>query len=110
MARAARTPGAPRPITGLPAALTGPTHTIAGAFSLAVRPSDGAVLAGPMGEGAIDLHVMTLQGLAVTSTKTINMGRGQVFMPGGITRIESVDHHSKNMIVIGEFCRIVRGS
>jgi len=29
---------------------------------------------------------------------------------GGITNIESVDHHSKNMVVIGEFCTIVRGS
>lgn len=29
---------------------------------------------------------------------------------GGITRIDSVDHHSTNMVVIGKFCTIVRGS
>jgi hypothetical protein len=29
---------------------------------------------------------------------------------GGITRIDSVDHHSTWMVVMGEFCTIVRGS
>jgi hypothetical protein len=29
---------------------------------------------------------------------------------GGITRIDSVDHHSTWMVVMGEYCTIVRGS
>lgn len=29
---------------------------------------------------------------------------------GGITDIESVDHHSKNMVIFGTYCTIVRGS
>ena len=29
---------------------------------------------------------------------------------GGITRIDSVDHHSTWKLVMGEFCTIVRGS
>jgi hypothetical protein len=29
---------------------------------------------------------------------------------GGITQIDSVDHHSKNRVIFGEFCTIVRGS
>jgi hypothetical protein len=29
---------------------------------------------------------------------------------GGITKIDSVDHHSTNKILMGEFCTIVRGS
>lgn len=29
---------------------------------------------------------------------------------GGITTIESVDHHSTNLVVLGKFCTIVRGS
>jgi hypothetical protein len=29
---------------------------------------------------------------------------------GGITRIDSVDHHSTWMVVMGQYCTIVRGS
>ena len=29
---------------------------------------------------------------------------------GGITNVTTVDHHSKHMVVIGEFCTIVRGN
>ncbi|MCG8588751.1 MAG: TRL-like family protein [Proteobacteria bacterium] len=29
---------------------------------------------------------------------------------GGITKIESVDHHTVHKIFVGEFCTIVRGS
>jgi hypothetical protein len=29
---------------------------------------------------------------------------------GGITKIDSVDHHSTWMVIVGEFCTIVRGS
>lgn len=29
---------------------------------------------------------------------------------GNITRIDSVDHHSTNMVIFGKFCTIVRGS
>ena len=29
---------------------------------------------------------------------------------GGITKIDSVDHHSTWMVVMGEYCTIVRGS
>ena len=29
---------------------------------------------------------------------------------GGITKIDSVDHHSTYKVVMGEFCTIVRGS
>jgi hypothetical protein len=29
---------------------------------------------------------------------------------GGITRIDSVDHHSEWLVIFGEYCTIVRGS
>jgi len=29
---------------------------------------------------------------------------------GGITKIDSVDHHSTNKVIFGQFCTIVRGS
>ena len=29
---------------------------------------------------------------------------------GGITKIASVDHHSTNKVIFGQFCTIVRGS
>lgn len=29
---------------------------------------------------------------------------------GGITRIDSVDHHSRWVVISGEFCTVVRGS
>ena len=29
---------------------------------------------------------------------------------GGISRIDSIDHHSTWMVVLGEFCTVVRGS
>lgn len=31
-------------------------------------------------------------------------------MDGGISDIESVDHHSKHLVVFGTYCTIVRGS
>lgn len=31
-------------------------------------------------------------------------------MNGGISNIESVDHHSTNLVIFGKYCTIVRGS
>jgi hypothetical protein len=71
-----RVPGPPQAITGLAPDLTGVGRPGTGAFSVAVRQSDGALYVGEAAASGddLDLHVITLDGLAVATDTRIKIG------------------------------------
>ncbi|HKB14567.1 MAG TPA: hypothetical protein VKF62_00800 [Planctomycetota bacterium] len=74
-----RTPGPPVPITGLAPALVGSVGGIGpeGASCVVRRPSDGALLVGnisPAPGSVVGLHILTLNGTAVASDATYDVG------------------------------------
>lgn len=93
------------------AALAGPMMGCAGVYS----PAQGGIwmdVKGPLQAGD---KVGSKEGRACATSYVGLVALGDASIQtaaanGGITNIESVDHHSKNMVVIGEFCTIVRGS
>jgi hypothetical protein len=85
-----RTPQAPIRVTGLGLDLTGfwSPGAILGTYSVRIRPSDGALIAGEIGAWgtAIDLHVITLNGSAAVSDTTYFVGIASTTHGGGITQ------------------------
>lgn len=61
------------PITGLPASLRTPVQ-FQGAWSVARRSSDGAVIVGEISSSTVNVHVMHLNGLDITAMDTLYVG------------------------------------
>lgn len=98
----------------LVAALAALTFGAAGCMTVA-SPAVGSIwmdVKGPVDAGD---RVGAKMGTACASSIAGLIARGDASIAtaaknGGITKIDSVDHHSKNMVIFGEFCTIVRGS
>jgi hypothetical protein len=86
-----RVPGSPQRITGLGPDLTGSFSTGNGAYSVAVRQDDGALYVGEVagGPAQLELHVITLQGLAVVTDTKISIGNLSSQFSGGF--IEDIE-------------------
>lgn len=85
-----RVPGAAQPIIGLGPELTGAGRPGTGAFYVTVRQSDGALYVGEasgVGE-TLDLHVITLDGLAVSTDTRITIANPPPPYGGVIDTIE----------------------
>jgi hypothetical protein len=89
-------------------ALAGCISVATPAIGLLYTDVDGPVDAGDtVGTKEGRACAQTLLGLIATGDASIKAAAAA----GGITKIASVDHHSRNVLgILGEFCTIVRGS